>query len=217
MRSRRYPPKGARALRKADGLTGTVFVSSPKTDLVAVRWKRKDGTGTLLYDAERFASEWEVTRAGGAQWRMRAGAIALGAMAGIGIYCAAREWKSIVASRAQAATKQQESAGVDGKNPHGGDEHGGNGVLAARACGAGADTFVRSIAKNGFLWVDAATPDERFNEEIAAHVAPGITTSVSDKLLIKDGAGAYRRVVLDCNYNSEANAVLKYWIVGSGE
>lgn len=217
MRSRRYPPKGARARRKADGLAGAVFVSSPKTDLVAVRWRRKDETGTLLYDAERFASEWEVVKAGGATWRMRAGVIALGAMAGIGVYCAAMEWKSIAASRAQAATKQQENAGADGKNLQGGRGHGNEGVLAAQACSHGADVFVRSIAKNGFLWVDAATPDERFNEQIAVYAAPGITTSVSDKLLIKDGAGAYRLAELDCNYNSEENAVLKYWIADSGK
>ena len=71
MSSLRYPPKGARARRKADGLAGAVFVSSPKTDLVAVRWKRGDKTGTLLYDAERFANEWEVVNASGATWGMR--------------------------------------------------------------------------------------------------------------------------------------------------
>jgi hypothetical protein len=148
---------------------------------------------------------------------MRAGAIALGAMAGIGIYCAAMEWKSIVTSRAQAATKQQESAGVDGKNLRGGNGRGSEGLLAAQACSNGADAFVRSIAKKGYLWVGAATPDERFNGQIAVYVAPGITTSVSDKLLIKDGAGAYRRAELDCNYNSEEGAVLKYWIADRNE
>lgn len=218
MRSRKYPPKGAQARRKSDGLAGAVFVSSPKTDLVAVRWRRKDETGTLLYDAERFANEWEVVKAGGATWRMRAGVVALAAMAGIGIYCAAMEWKSFAASRSEAATRQKESAGADGKNLRNGN--GGEGVLAAQACSKGADAFVRSIAKNGFLWVGVATPDERFNGQIAVYVAPGITTSVSDKLLIKfvtsDGAGVYRRVELDCNYNREGNAVLKYWIGEGG-
>ena len=80
---------------------------------------------------------------------------------------------------------------------------------------------MRSIAKNGFLWVGVATPDERFNGQIAVYVARGITTSVTDKLLIKfvtgDGAGVYKRVELDCNYDSEENAVLKYWIADGGE
>jgi hypothetical protein len=194
-----------------------VFVSSPKTDLVAVRWRRKDETGTLLYNAEQFAHEWKLMGGSAAKWRTRAGVIALAAMAGIGVYCAAMEWKSIAASRARAATKQQESAGVDGKNLRDRDGHGGDELLAAQACSRGADMFVRSIAKNGFLWVAAATPDERFNEGIAVYIAPGITTSVSDKLLIKDAAGAYRRVELDCSYDSEENKVLKYWIADGRE
>ena len=220
MSSLRYPPKGARARRKADGLAGAVFVSSPKTDLVAVRWKRGDKTGTLLYDAERFANEWEVVNASGATWGMRTGVIALAAMAGIGIYCAAMEWKSFAASRSEDAARQKESAGTDGKNLRDGD--GSDGALAvqasaAGACGGGADAFVRSIAKNGYIWVGATTPDERFDGQIAVYLAPGITKSVSDKLLIKNGAGAYRRAELDCNYDSKENAVLKYWIADGGE
>jgi hypothetical protein len=189
-----------------------VFVSSPKTDLVAVRWRRKDETGTLLYNVEQFAHEWKLMGGSAAKWRTRTGVIALATMAGVGIYCAAREWESIAASRAQAATKQQKSEGLDGGNLHGGD-----GLLAAQACSRGADVFVRSIAKNGFLWVGAATPDERFNGQIAVYAVPGITTSVSDKLLIRDGAGAYRRVELDCSYNSAENTVLKYWIADGGK
>jgi hypothetical protein len=63
MSSRGYPPKGAEAKRKADGLAGTVFVSSPRTDLVAVRWTAEDGTGTLLYSGEQFARDWELAGA----------------------------------------------------------------------------------------------------------------------------------------------------------
>ncbi len=37
MSSRKYPAKGAQAKRKADGLIAQVYVSSPTTDLVAVR------------------------------------------------------------------------------------------------------------------------------------------------------------------------------------
>jgi len=214
MRSRGYPPKGAEAKRKADGLAGRVFVSSPSTDLVAVRWRGGEGTGTLLYNAEQFARDWELRDASGAKWGMRAGAIALAVMAGIGLYCAVREWESIAASRSQAATRQQRSAGA------GADKrtlHGNDGALAARACSTGADAYVRSIAGAGFRWIGADTPDERFNGEVAVTVAPGITTSVSDKLLLEDRTGAFKRVKLVCSYNSEENEVLKYWIADRGE
>ena len=214
MSSRGYPPKGAEAKRKADGLAGTVFVSSPRTDLVAVRWTGEDGTGTLLYSGEQFARDWELAGASRAKWRVRAGAIALAAMVGIGLYGGVRAWESIAAGRGHAATRQRGSAatGADGRTL--GDN---DGALAARACSRGADTYVRSIAGKGFLWVGADRPDERFNGEVAVTVAPGITTSVSDKLLLEDRTGVFKRVELVCSYNSEENEVLKYWIADSGE
>jgi hypothetical protein len=214
MSSRGYPPKGAEAKRKADGLAGTVFVSSPRTDLVAVRWTAEDGTGTLLYSGEQFARDWELAGASRAKWRVRAGAIALAAMVGIGLYGGVRAWESIAAGRGHAATRQRGSAatGADGRTL--GDN---DGALAARACSRGADTYVRSIAGKGFLWVGADRPDERFNGEVAVTVAPGITTSVSDKLLLEDRTGVFKRVELVCSYNSEENEVLKYWIADSGE
>ena len=212
MSSRGYPPKGAEAKRKADGLAGKVFVSSPRRDLVALRWTGEDGTGTLLYNAEQFARDWELKGTSSAKWRVRAGAIALAAMAGIGLYGAAKEWESIVASRGHAATRQPGGAGADGRTSHDND-----GALAAQACSRGADTYVRSIAGTGFLWVGAGLPDEKFNGEVAVNVAPGITTSVSDKLLLEDRTGAFKRVELVCSYNSEENEVLKYWVADSGE
>ena len=62
-----------------------------------------------------------------------------------------------------------------------------------------------------------AVADEKFNGEVAVNVAPGITTSVSDKLLLEDRTGAFRRVELVCSYNIEENEVLKYWVADSGE
>ncbi len=208
MSSRGYPPKGAKAKRKADGLVGRVFVSSPSTDLVAVRWRGDRGTGTLLYNAEQFARDWELTEASGAKWRMRAGAIALAVMAGIVLYGGMREWQSFAASRSEAANRNKASTG---------NAHDNDGARAAQACSRGADTYVRSIAGKGFLWVGAGLPDEKFNGEVAVHVAPGITTSVSNKLLLEDSTGAFRRVELVCSYNSEENEVLKYWVADSGE
>jgi len=208
MSSRRYPPKGAEAKRKTDGLAGTVYVSSAKRDLVAVRWTGENGTGTLLYSGEQFAHDWKLAGASGAKWRVRAGAIALAAMVAIVLYGGVREWQSYAASRIEAATRNKANAAT---------AHGNDGALAAQACSRGADTYVRSIAGKGFLWVGADVADKKFNEEVAVHIAPGITTSVSDKLLLEDRTGVFKRVELVCSYNSEENQVLKYWVADSGE
>src|ERR1700678_833616 len=103
MSSPKYPAKGAQAKHKADGLLGQVYVSSPTKDLVAVRWRKKDETGTLLYDIEQFSREWELIKASGAKWKVPAGAIAIVALCGIGFYVGLRAWESMRASRVAAA------------------------------------------------------------------------------------------------------------------
>jgi hypothetical protein len=207
--SRKYPAKGAQAKRKADGLVGQVYVSSPTTDLVAVRWRKKDETGTLLYDIEQFSREWELIRASGAKWKVPAGTIAIVALCGIGFYVGLRTWKSTRASRVAAAARQQ--AGTDGK------ASGDDGALAARTCSRGADEYLRAVAGDRFRWLYGATGDGKFDEEVAVHAAPGITTSVTDKLLIEDSNGVFKRVELVCSYDSGGNKVLRYWIADGGK
>ena len=205
MSSRKYPTKGAQAKRKADGLVGQVYVSSPTTDLVAVRWRKNDETGTLLYDIEQFSSEWELMRTSGAKWKAPAGAIAIVALCGIGIYVGLRAWESTRASRVAAAARQQSGTPGDDGGP------------AARSCSSGVDEYLRTTVGDGFRWLYGATADGKFKEEVDVHAAPGITTSVSDKLLIEDSNGVFRRVELVCSYDGGENKVLRYWIAGGGE
>jgi hypothetical protein len=208
--SRKYPAKGAQAKRKADGLIGQVYVSSPTTDLVAVRWRKKDETGTLLYDIEQFSSEWELMSRSGAKWKVPAGAISIVVLCGIGLYVGLRAWESTRASRVAAAARQQ--TGADGRTP--GDS---DGAAAQKSCSMGANEYLQTIAGNRFRWLYGATPDGKFKDEVAEHAAPGITTSVSDKLLIEDSNGVFRRVELVCSYDSGENKVLRYWIADDGE
>jgi hypothetical protein len=210
MSSRKYPAKGAQAKRKADGLMGQVYVSSQAADLVAVRWRKQNETGTLLHDIEQFSREWEMVRTSRAKWKAPAGAIAIVAVCGIGFYVGLRAWESTRASRVAAAARQQ--AGVDARTPGETD-----GIAAAKSCSRGADEYLRTIVGDRFRWLYGATPDGKFNEEIVAHAAQGITTSVSNKLLIEDSNGVFRRVELACSYDSGENKVLRYWIAGGGE
>jgi hypothetical protein len=183
-------------------------VSSPTTDLVAIRWKNEDETGTLLYDVEQFTREWEPARRGSVKLKAAAVAVVV-AICGVGLYAGLRAWEQMRTSRVAAAARQQ--AGMDGNAPD--DE----GAQAQRACSRGADEYLRSIGGNGFRWAYGATPDERFNNPAAVHIAPGITTSVSDKLLEENSAGVFKRVELICSYDSSDNKVLRYWIADSDE
>ncbi len=209
MSSRRYPAKGAQVKRKEDGLAGQVYVSSPTTDLVAVRWQKEDDTGTLLYDIDQFAREWALTRAKSAWWKVAAASIATVAVCAVGIYFGLRAWEASRANGVAAAGRIH--AGADTKTP---DD---DGAQAERACSRSADEYLKSIASDRFRWAYGATPDERFNDQVAVHVAPGITTSVSDKLLLEDSAGVFKRVELICSYDSENDKVLRYWIAEGDE
>jgi len=211
--SRKYPAKGAQARRKADGLMAQVYVSSQATDLVAVRWRKEDEMGTLLYDIEQFSCEWEVVRARGAKGRMRAGTIAIVALCGIGFYVGLRAWESTRASRVAAAARQQ--SGVDGRSPD--DSDGAAAAKScAKSCARGADEYLRSVVGDRFRWLYGVTPDGKFHDEAADRAAPGITTSVSDKLLLEDSNGVFRRVELDCSYDIGEKKVLRYWIADGG-
>jgi hypothetical protein len=207
--SRKYPAKGAQVKRKEDGLAGQVYVSSPTTDLVAVRWQKEDETGTLLYDIDQFWGEWESAQTKSARWKVAAAAIAIVAVCGIGVWLGLRAWEASRAGGVVAADKRQADANT--RTP---DD---DGAQAERACSRGADEYLSSVAGNGFRWAYGATPDERFSDQVAVHVAPGITTSVSDKLLLEDSTGVFKRVELVCSYDSENNKVLRYWIAESEE
>jgi len=207
--SRKYPAKGAQVKRKEDGLTGQVYVSSPTTDLVAVRWGKKDETGTLLYDIDQFAREWDLARTKSAKWQIAAASIAMIAVCGIGLHIGLRAWDAWRASSAAAAARQHADASARTLD----DE----GAQAERACSRGADEYLQSIASDRFRWAYGATPDERFSDQVAVHVAPGITTSVSDKLLLEDSSGVFKRVELVCSFDSENNKVLRYWIAEGDE
>jgi len=206
---RKYPAKGAQVKRKEDGLTGQVYVSSPTTDLVAVSWEKEDETGTLLYDIDQFAREWELARTKGAKWKVAAAVIAMVAVCAVGAWVGLRAWEAWRAGGVAAAGRQQ--AAADTRTP---DD---DGAQAERACSRGADDYLRSIASDRFRWAYGATPDERFNDQVAVHVAPGITTSVSNKLLLEDPGGVFKRVELVCSYDGENNKVLRYWIAEGGE
>ncbi len=208
MSSRKYPAKGAQVKRKEDGLAGQVYVSSPTTDLVAVRWQKEDETGTLLYDIDQFVGEWEPARKRSTWWQVAAASIAVVAVCVVGLTVGLRAWEAWRADGVAAADRQH--AGGDTRTPD-------DGAQAQRACSRGADEYLSSVAGNGFRWAYGATPDERFSDQVAVHVAPGITTSVSDKLLLEDSTGVFKRVELVCSYDSENNKVLRYWIAESEE
>ncbi|HEV2484246.1 MAG TPA: hypothetical protein VGT08_01835 [Terracidiphilus sp.] len=212
MTSPKYPPKGVQAKRKADGLIGKVYVSSPKADLVAVRWSAEHGSGTFLFTAEQFASDWELTGTCAPRWKGRAAAIALLVILGICLYGGLRACKSTPASPRFSIAQQLDSVTVleDPKALH--EKYR---VMVASECSMGADGYIRSVARYEFKREDVGSADEKFNPYVAAYVAQGVTASTSDKLLLQDGSGAFKSVAMFCTYDTGAEKILRYWIAES--
>lgn len=216
MNSPKYPPKGVQAKRKADGLPGIVYVSSPKADLVAVRWSAEDETGTFLFNAEQFARDWELAGRNARRWKIRAAGIAIpiAVIFAIAVYggLRAQKSKSTPANPNPPATSQQNSA-VAPEDPKSlRDKYG---AITASACSRGADDYVKSLSKYGFKWADNGMTGERFSQFMTFYVAPGMTSNVSDKLLLQDRRGAFNPVELMCSYDTNENKVLRYWIAKS--
>ncbi len=214
MVSPKYPPKGAPAKRRADGLNGEVYVSSPTKDLVAVRWSADNESGTFLYSAEHFARDWELTVTRASSWKGRAAATALLVIIGICLYGGLRTYESNPASPRPSTAPQQDSPAALADPRALLDKYG---AIAASECSRGADEYVRSVANHGFKWENGGIYDEKFNEYLTVYVAPGVTTSISDKLLLQDGSGAFKRVELFCSYDTQKKQVLQYWIAESDE
>ncbi len=214
MTSPKYPPKGAQARRNADGLIGEVYVSSPKADLVAVRWSAENGSGTFLFTAEQFARDWELRRTSVSNWKRRAGAIVLLIFIGICLYGGLRACESTPASPGPAKAPQGDSTGAL-ENPKTLLDN--YGAIAASECSRGADEYVKSVAKYEFKWEDAGISGEKFDQYGTIYLAPGVITSISNKLFLQNSFGAFKRVELLCSYNTQEKKVLRYWIASSDE
>src|ERR1017187_10713334 len=87
------------------------------------------------------------------------------------------------------------------------------GGISAIECSSDADDYVKSVARYEFKWDDSGMLDPKFNKYVVIYVAPGVTTSISDKLLVQNGFGAFKREELYCNYDTQQKKVLRYWIV----
>ncbi|HEX4268875.1 MAG TPA: hypothetical protein VHY36_13385 [Steroidobacteraceae bacterium] len=77
-------------------------------------------------------------------------------------------------------------------------------------CSAGADDYLRSIAKWDFKWDKEGFGDIKFDHFLKAVSTPGVLTVVSHKAALQNGFGAYQHIDLLCEYDTQADKVLGY-------
>jgi hypothetical protein len=79
-------------------------------------------------------------------------------------------------------------------------------------CGAEADDYLREVSKFAFKWDDMGFFDQKFDKYRSHVVSPGVLTMISNKASLQNGFGAYERIELLCEYDTQAKKVLRYSI-----
>ncbi len=83
------------------------------------------------------------------------------------------------------------------------------GTNATVYCGDHADDYLQSIAKYDFKW-NVGFLGIKFDSYLRHVNKPGILTLVSNKGSLQNGFGAYRRVTIQCDYDTQHKKVIEY-------
>lgn len=86
------------------------------------------------------------------------------------------------------------------------------GIAASVYCAGGADDYLRQVAKWDFKWDHIGFLDQKFDKYLKRVSKPGVLTTVSDKIALQNGFGAYQHVELFCDYDTQKKKVLRYWL-----
>jgi hypothetical protein len=79
-------------------------------------------------------------------------------------------------------------------------------------CGVEADDYLREASKFAFKWDEIGFFDQKFDKYRNHVSSPGVLTMVSNKASLQNGFGAYQRIELLCEYDTQAKKVLGYSI-----
>jgi hypothetical protein len=88
------------------------------------------------------------------------------------------------------------------------------GIAATVYCSSGADDYLRSISKYDFKWDEMGFFDAKFDKYLTHVVSPGVLTSTSEKAKLQNGFGAYERIEILCDYDTQTEKVLRYRVTG---
>ena len=84
------------------------------------------------------------------------------------------------------------------------------GIAAVVHCSSEADDYLRSITKYDFKWDETGFLEHKFDKYLLHVVSPGVLTSTSTKAKLQNGFGAYQRIEILCDYDTQTEKVLRY-------
>jgi hypothetical protein len=77
-------------------------------------------------------------------------------------------------------------------------------------CDDGADDYLRSVSKYDFKWDEIGFLEHKFDMYLTFVSKPGVLVMTTKKAKLQNGLGAYQRIELDCEYDTQAGKVLGY-------
>ncbi len=79
-------------------------------------------------------------------------------------------------------------------------------------CASGADDYLREASRFAIKWDEIGFFEQKFNKFLTHVSSPGILTMVSDRVSLQNGFGAYERIQLYCEYDTQAKKTIAYSI-----
>lgn len=205
-----FPTKGLQTRRRNDGVLGEVYATDSEKHTITVRWPTIPGAyATEECTPEQFVRKWELTGVQLAPPYHSTVAPILIAIVSL-LFLVSMVVKNHSApynpygpqqpltSDSQAMLNNAEA--LDAKY----------GLTAAERCAAGADDYIRSIARYRFNWDETGMLENKFDSFERSVVSPGVLTLTTRKARLSNGFGVFSPIEIFCNYDTQSQLVLNY-------
>jgi hypothetical protein len=84
------------------------------------------------------------------------------------------------------------------------------GIEATSYCASRADDYLKTAAKYDYKWDDVGFFETKFDHFRLLVKSPGVLVMTTDKVKFQNGFGAFQRVDLSCDYDTQNKLVLGY-------
>ena len=210
MDSANLPAKGLQTRRRKDGVLGEVYATDPARHVITVRWPTIPGAyATQECTPEQFAKKWELTGVHLAPpYHSNAVPIVIAIVSLMFLIfmvvknhrASYNPYDTEEPLSAESAAMLGDAQALDAKY----------GIAAAQRCAAGADDYIRSIARFRFSWDDSGMFQDKFDDFEHTVVSPGVLTLTSHKARLSNGFGVFNPIEIFCNYDTQSQEVLNY-------
>lgn len=120
-------------------------------------------------------------------------------------------WLGVQSNSNDSKSQQQAAQPINLNDAAALDQRYGSDSVAK--CESGVDDYLRTVSKYAFKWDDMGTFENKFDRHLKTTAKPGVLVGVTNKVSLQNGFGAYERVTVLCDYDTQAGRVLGYRII----